>query len=101
MDFNGKTIELDADGCLVNYSDWSKELAVEIAKEEGIEMTDRHWIVIDFIQAHWANKNEVPTIRTIKNDSEVDTKELYKLFPKGPVKKASRISGLPKPKSCI
>ena len=101
MEFNGKTIELDADGCLVNFSDWNKELAEVLAKEEGIELTDRHWIVIEFIQNYYKNKGEIPTIRTIKNESEVSTKELYQLFPKGPIKKASRIAGLYKPKSCI
>jgi tRNA 2-thiouridine synthesizing protein E len=31
----------------------------------------------------------------------VDIKEFYSLFPNGPLKKASKISGIPKPQSCI
>ena len=37
----------------------------------------------------------------LKNESGVGTKELYKLFPKGPAKKAALIAGLGKPHGCI
>ena len=102
MEFKGSTIELDDDNCLVNRSDWSKDLANAIAVEEGIEtLTERHWVVINFLQKTWDDSGQPATIRAIKNDAGVGTKELYQLFPKGPVKKAARIAGLPKPKSCI
>ena len=102
MTFNEIDIQLDGDGHLVNKEDWNEELAAELAKRVDIaELTDRHWIVIKFIQDKYAEKGEIPTIRTIKNESGVETKELYKLFPKGPIKKASKIAGLPKPVSCI
>ena len=42
----GKQIELDDDGNLKNLSDWDKEIAKELAKQEGIDnLTDRHWLV--------------------------------------------------------
>ncbi|MCK5637714.1 MAG: TusE/DsrC/DsvC family sulfur relay protein, partial [Flavobacteriaceae bacterium] len=31
----------------------------------------------------------------------VTVKDLYKLFPKGPLKFSSQIAGIPKPTSCI
>ena len=42
-DFNGNTIETDANGFLKNTEDWSKELAEFIAQNEGITLTPKHW----------------------------------------------------------
>jgi tRNA 2-thiouridine synthesizing protein E len=98
----GKTLAIDPDGNLINADEWSEEIAVELAKEEDIpELTDRHWVVINFMRKVFKETGEAPSIRKITKESGVDTKEMYALFPKGPAKKASRISGLPKPKGCI
>ena len=97
-----KQLEVDEDGNLKNLADWDKEIAVELAKQEGIEeLTDRHWIVIDFMRNVYEEKGDAPSIRKLTKESGVETKELYKLFPKGPAKKAAKIAGLPKPKGCI
>jgi len=98
----GRKLELDADGHLKNLNDWDKEVAKEFARLEGIpELTDRHWIVIDFMRNVYKEKGDAPSIRKLTKESGVDTKELYALFPKGPAKKAAKIAGLPKPKGCI
>ena len=97
----GRDIELDADGHLGKRSDWDEKLALALAKEEGIELTDRHWAVINFMRKEFEAKGDAPSIRRLTKESGVDTKELYALFPKGPAKKAARIAGLPKPKGCI
>lgn len=97
-----KQLEVDEDGNLKNLVDWDKDVAAEIAKQEGIEeLTDRHWIVIDFMRSVYEEKGDAPSIRKLTKESGVETKELYKLFPKGPAKKAAKIAGLPKPKGCI
>lgn len=98
----GKQLELDEDGNLKNLSDWSEEIAVELAKQEGIEeLTDRHWAVINYMRKEYEEKGDAPSIRRLTKESGVPTKELYQLFPKGPAKKAAKIAGLPKPKGCI
>ena len=82
--------------------DWNENVAEELAKEEGIDqLTDRHWIVINFMRKEFAEKGDAPSIRKLTKESGVDTKELYALFPKGPAKKSAKIAGLPKPKGCI
>lgn len=102
IEIAGKTLELDADGNLSNLSDWNEEIAKELAKLEGIEeLTDRHWLVINFMRKVYEEKGDAPSIRKLTKESGVDTKELYSLFPKGPAKKSARIAGLPKPKGCI
>lgn len=98
----GKTLAIDSDGNLANLNDWSKEIAAELAKEEGIDLlTEKHWLVINYMRKVYAESGDAPSIRKLTKESGVDTKELYSLFPNGPAKKASRIAGLPKPKGCI
>ncbi len=98
----GKNLAIDADGNLVNLNDWNEEIAKELAKEEGIiELTEKHWQVINYMRKVFSESGEAPSIRKLTKESGVDTKELYALYPKGPAKKAAKIAGLPKPKGCI
>ena len=87
-------------GYLTDLNQWTKEVGSEIAKEEGIDMTEKHWEVIAYLQDQC--KKEVPlSIRRIGKSGVVSIKEFYQLFPKGPLKISSRIAGIPKPVSCI
>lgn len=98
----GKTIEFDEDGHLKNIADWDENVAKELAKMEGIDnLTERHWLVINFMRKVFQEKGDAPSIRKLNKESGVSTKELYELFPQGPAKKAAKIAGLPKPKGCI
>ena len=101
-EYNGKVVEVDEEGFLVNRSDWDEELARAIAKEEGIEeLTDMHWKVIHFMRKEFEEKGTAPSIRRLKNTGGIPVKELYALFPGGPAKKAAKIAGLPKPQGCV
>jgi TusE/DsrC/DsvC family sulfur relay protein len=95
-------VSFDAEGFMTDPSQWNEEIAAELAKDEGIdELTDRHWVVINFVRDEFESSGNPPTLRTITKKSGVPTKELYELFPKGPAKKVARIAGLGKPKGCI
>lgn len=96
----GKTVEVNNEGYLMNFSDWNEEMAKEIAKEEDIDLTARHWDVLKYLQDQY--KQDVPlSIRKVGKSGVVDIKEFYALFPKGPLKISSKIAGIQKPKSCI
>ena len=96
----GTEVDVSDEGYLTNFAQWNRGIGVEIAKEEGIEMTDQHWEVIDFIQQSFKNSDPL-SIRSIGKRGPVSIKELYVLFPDGPLKKASKVAGIPKPASCI
>lgn len=96
----GSGIDVNDEGYLTDFSQWSKEIGTELAKEEGIEMTDQHWNVIDFIQNSHRDSKPL-SIRSMGKRGPVSIKEFYELFPDGPLKKASKIAGIPKPVSCI
>jgi len=98
----GQAIELNDDGFMLNPDQWTPEIAAEIATDNGIaELTDRHWMVIDFCRRDNAEKGTPPGLRRITKQTGIPTKELYSLFPKGPGILAAKISGLTKPKGCI
>ncbi len=98
--FNGVTIDVNDEGYLTNASQWTKEIAAAIAKEEGVELTDKHFAVLDFIRDKTA-RGENLTIRSVGNSGIVDIKGFYGLFPGAPMKKAAKIAGVPKPASCV
>ncbi len=98
--YAGNCVYCNDQGYLTQMDQWNKEVGIEIAKEEDIEMSDKHWEVISYLQEQC--RNDVPlTIRKIGKSGIVSIKEFYQLFPDGPLKKASRIAGIPKPVSCI
>jgi len=98
----GKKIDFDEEGFMTNPNDWSKEIAVELAKEIGLDnLSDLHWKVIEFCRADYAELGEAPTLRRITKAGGVPTKDLYTLFPKGPAKKVAYMAGLSKPTGCI
>lgn len=96
----GISVDLSEDGYLTNPSQWNEDIAVEIAKEEGIALTDKHFEVLHYLRDKY-NAGEQLTIRKVGNSGITDIKGLYQLFPGGPLKKSSRIAGIPKPASCV
>ena len=95
-------VDVDPEGFLTDPAQWSDELAVEIARENGIDpLTGRHWLVVRFMRDTYLQTGSAPSIRTLGKASGVPVKELYELFPKGPAKLAAKIAGIPKPRGCI
>lgn len=95
-----KEIDVNDEGYLVDFTQWNREVCECIAGECNIVMTEKHWEVIEYI--HEKHNNEEPlSIRGIKKSGVINIKEFYELFPGGPLKKATLIAGIPKPKSCI
>lgn len=99
-EYAGKTVDVDKEGYLTDLSQWNKDIAMEIAKEEGIALADRHFEVLTYLQDQY-KKDVALTIRGIGKSGVVDIKQFYELFPKGPLKISSKMAGIPKPKSCI
>jgi tRNA 2-thiouridine synthesizing protein E len=95
-------VPTDPEGFLLDVEDWTPGLAAQIARANGIvELTDRHWQVVNFMRDRYLATGNAPSIRSLGKESGVPVKELYQLFPKGPAKLAAKIGGIPKPKGCI
>ncbi|MCP3673656.1 MAG: TusE/DsrC/DsvC family sulfur relay protein [Gammaproteobacteria bacterium] len=107
-ELDGKTYESDEEGYLIDLASWNKELAVLIAADEEIEMSDDHWEVVNFLRQYYEDFQIAPAVRVLtkavkkKMGAEKgNSKYLYELFPYGPGKQACKIAGLPKPTGCI
>ena len=97
----GINVKVNEEGYLTDFSQWNEDIAKEISVQEEIgELTEKHWTVLKYLQNQF--ENEVPlTIRKVGKSGVTDIKEFYALFPGGPLKKATKIAGIPKPVGCI
>lgn len=83
--------------------DWSLEKAVELARDEGITLTEEHVSVLLVLQDYFANHEGRTNFRELHDalDEEFHVdggiKHLYKLFPGGPIAQGCRIAGLEVP----
>ena len=100
-EINGATIDVNEEGYMTDHSQWNRDIAAALAGEVGITLTDSHWKVLEFIDKDFQEKGVVPGMRRMNKIGGIPTKELYSLFPDGPIKKAALISGYPKPASCV
>lgn len=108
MQFKGKEIERDAQGYLRFTADWSEELASLLAEEELIAMTPAHWEVVHLVRQFYLQFNTSPAVRMLVKamaqkygEEKGNSRYLFRLFPKGPAKQATKIAGLPKPVKCL
>ena len=93
----GTEIDVNEEGYLTDASQWNEA----IAAEEGIgALTEAHMKVVRYLREQ-QSKGAALTIRSMGKSGAVTTKELYDLFPGGPLKKSSKIAGIPKPVGCI
>jgi len=96
----GINVQVNDEGYLLDPNQWTNEIAIAIAQELNISLTDKHWAVIEYLRKKQF-AGETLTIRKVGSSGIVDIKELYQLFPAGPLKYSSKIAGIPKPVSCV
>ncbi len=105
---DGNRFAVDEEGYLIEFTRWNRAVADELARASGVQLTQAHWEVIDFLREYYAEYHIAPSIRALTKvvgkklgPEKGNTKYLYDLFPGGPAKEACKIAGLPKPTGCI
>lgn len=108
LQVSGKTIETDEEGYLADRNQWSMDAAAAIAVSEGINMSESHWEVVNFLREYYEEYQIAPAVRVLTKaigkklgPDKGNSKYLYELFPYGPAKQACKIAGLPKPTGCV
>ena len=94
---------LHDDEALQNFRAWDEQQAKSTAGELGINLTDDHWKVIEFLRVHYENNGQLHHARELTEalnerfEDEGGSRWLYQLFPNGPVNQGTRIAGVPAP----
>jgi tRNA 2-thiouridine synthesizing protein E len=108
IEVNGKTIETDEEGYLVNLNEWNEDAAKILAAQDDLVLTESHWEVINFLREYYDEYQIAPAVRVLTKaigkklgPEKGNSKYLYELFPYGPAKQACRFAGLPKPTGCV
>jgi tRNA 2-thiouridine synthesizing protein E len=108
IEVNGQTYETDEEGYLANRTDWSEDVAREMARVDDCELTDAHWEVINFLREYYDEYQIAPAVRVLTKaigkklgPDKGNSKYLYELYPYGPAKQACKYAGLPKPTGCV
>ena len=102
LEVNGNTVPLNEDGYLANFSDWNTDVANVMADNDGLELSDCHWVAINFLRDFYEQYEVPPSDRLlIKRVGEqimaygCTKKTLHEIFPMGGCRHACRLAGLP------
>lgn len=101
------TITTDQHGHLADPDSWNEHMAAKLAETDDIVLSEAHWQVIYAVRDIYAITGETPPMRLLikelnkRIDTEINSRFLYRLYPDGPVRLASKHAGLPKPKHCM
>ena len=108
FNFDGETFAVTPTGNLMELHRWNSRLAEHMAQQEGIELTEEHWEVLNFLREFYFTYGVSPMVKILMRYMAEDLGPeraskgyLYSLFPKGPSRQGSRIAGLPAPQGCL
>ncbi len=96
-------VATDTEGYLTDPSDWAEDVAVELARREGIVLTDEHWAVLRFMRAYLEEHRVAPDVRHVSRHLAeqfgANRNRVFELFPYGYVQQACKIAGMLRPRA--
>ena len=98
----GITVDVSDEGFFTRPEAWTEGMASEIAAREGIDqLTEEQWQIVRFVRERYLNKERPPTSRMLSKRYDISVRQLYRMFPKSPVKLSAKIGGVPEPRSYL
>lgn len=101
---DGKRLETDQEGFLLDPAEWNRQVAECIAQGESLDLTEDRWMVVEFVRQYFEERQTVPEARTVlrmigeRLGKERGTRRfLHDLFPYGYGQQACKIAGMRKP----
>ncbi len=108
FEFQGRVIDTDDEGYLLNKDEWSEALMEYMASKANLTLTLEHKLVINTVRQYFDQYATTPAMRNLiallkkEGHAEIASSvKLARLFPDGAAKTAARLAGLPKPVKCI
>lgn len=106
LEVDGSTLAVDFEGYLVDPSQWTEQVAEALARQEGIVLSEEHWVVIRFMREYFEQHHIAPDARHVikhlagvKGAGKAGRNDLFVLFPYGYVKQACKIAGMRRPRA--
>ena len=100
LELESGSVELDEEGFLKDFDQWSTEASKALAEREGIELTEEHLKVVRMIREYYRRHHVAPMLTLVSKECDKPYKELHELFRKQPGKRAAKLAGLPKTSGC-
>lgn len=102
LDVDGRRIETDSEGYLIDRDQWSEAFARALARQEGLELTPGHWEVIRFLRDYYHEHGVQAQVRVMIRHftaqwgaARGSNRHLHEMFPRGgPQKQGNRLAGL-------
>lgn len=99
---DGRTVDVDSEGYLLDRSQWSEAFARALAHQEGLELTPAHWEVIRFLRDYFHEHAVQAQVRVMIRHFTArwgaergSNRHLHEMFPRGgPQKQGNRLAGL-------
>jgi len=90
-------------------ADWTVDAAIEVAKQENLDLVEDHWETVRALQEYFARHADSPTINKRELHDALEEKfhikgglrYLYQIFSAGPVAQGCRLAGLKVPEGAI
>ena len=102
MEATSELPAMDGEGYLVDPADWNERVAIALARQENIELTEGHWIAINFMREFYQEHQVIPDVRFVTRHLATQVggsrNLVFELFPYGYVKQACRIAGMRRPR---
>ena len=102
-----KNIDINIQGYLSHFDDWSEDYVKKMAKKDGIKLYNDHWEIIYYFREYYKQNLVSPTMhhmiidlmsKNIKfHDKKKYEKHIYSLFPSDPIREICKLAGLPMP----
>ena len=99
-------VEFGDEGYLNDPESWSEEIARQLARNEGIELSAEHWKIIGFMRAYYADHGRAADARFVikyladrMGYGDDARARLFELFPYGYVLQACKIAGMRRPRA--
>ena len=111
MSAENKIIARNEEGYLIDPDDWTPELALTLAEEEELVLTDEHWMILTFVREYYAEHQITPDIRHVAKyiaehitgpwggDKKAAKQRIFELFPYGYVKQTCKVAGMMRPRA--
>jgi len=85
----------DEEGYLLDASDWTRAFTEERARQAGIELSEKHWRLVEIIRDKYLRLGALPPMRTVCKAAGFEKRELKQQF--GSCLRLWKMAGLPNP----